>query len=274
MTSKPWWKEPTREQWAAFTAAWVGWVLDAFDFMVYVVVDAADDRASSASRSRPSRGSLTLTLLVRLAGGCVRGLDGGSLGPQAATDDVARVVRRVRRRDLLLALVHLRSSSSARCSASAWVRSGRRAPRSRWRACRRRMRKHRVGPAPGGLADRRHARRRRRVCSSSTSTRWRPMFLIGSIPAVLTIPLWFMFPSTKPAPRVAGAKRSRGHASCQPGRPADARPRLARDGARLHRLLRPAVRSTRLLLRGELHVVAEGRDGSRRCCSTPACSSA
>ena len=38
MTSKPWWREPTRAQWAAFGAAWTGWVLDAFDFMVYVLV--------------------------------------------------------------------------------------------------------------------------------------------------------------------------------------------------------------------------------------------
>jgi len=34
----PWWKEPTRAQWAAFAAAWVGWVLDAFDFTIYLVV--------------------------------------------------------------------------------------------------------------------------------------------------------------------------------------------------------------------------------------------
>src|SRR5262249_15077551 len=34
-------------------------------------------------------------------------------------------------------------------------------------------------------------------------TTWRPMFLIGAIPAALTFPLWFMFPNSKPAPRVA-----------------------------------------------------------------------
>jgi len=27
----PWWKEPTNDQWYAYTAAWLGWTLDAFD---------------------------------------------------------------------------------------------------------------------------------------------------------------------------------------------------------------------------------------------------
>ena len=32
----PWWKEPTRDQWYAFVAAWLGWTLDAFDFTVFL----------------------------------------------------------------------------------------------------------------------------------------------------------------------------------------------------------------------------------------------
>ena len=28
----PWWKEPTKDQWYAYMAAWLGWTLDAFDF--------------------------------------------------------------------------------------------------------------------------------------------------------------------------------------------------------------------------------------------------
>ena len=30
--SVPWWKEPTKDQWIAWWAAWLGWTLDAFDF--------------------------------------------------------------------------------------------------------------------------------------------------------------------------------------------------------------------------------------------------
>jgi SHS family lactate transporter-like MFS transporter len=48
---------------------------------------------------------------------------------------------------------------------------------------------------------------------------WRPMFLVGIIPAVLTIPLWFMFPTVRPAPRSAGAKRSAVKELATPGVP-------------------------------------------------------
>jgi MFS transporter, SHS family, lactate transporter len=34
----PWWKEPTKDQWYAFGAAWLGWVLDAFDFTVFLLI--------------------------------------------------------------------------------------------------------------------------------------------------------------------------------------------------------------------------------------------
>src|SRR5690348_7684417 len=34
----PWWKEPTRDQWYAYLAAWLGWTLDAFDFTVFLLI--------------------------------------------------------------------------------------------------------------------------------------------------------------------------------------------------------------------------------------------
>ena len=34
----PWWKEPTRDQWIAWIAAWLGWTLDAFDFTVFLLI--------------------------------------------------------------------------------------------------------------------------------------------------------------------------------------------------------------------------------------------
>jgi MFS transporter, SHS family, lactate transporter len=34
----PWWREPTRDQWYAFVAAWLGWTLDAFDFTVFLLI--------------------------------------------------------------------------------------------------------------------------------------------------------------------------------------------------------------------------------------------
>ncbi|MBX3156267.1 MAG: MFS transporter [Deltaproteobacteria bacterium] len=76
MTTKgkqvPWWREPTRGQWAAFMAAWSGWVLDAFDFTIFLMVqkEIADEFGVSIVALA---GSVTLTLLVRLAGGAVAG---------------------------------------------------------------------------------------------------------------------------------------------------------------------------------------------------------
>jgi SHS family lactate transporter-like MFS transporter len=34
----PWWKEPTKDQWMAYVAAWLGWTLDAFDFTVFLLI--------------------------------------------------------------------------------------------------------------------------------------------------------------------------------------------------------------------------------------------
>lgn len=71
-SSIPWWREPTRGQWAAFIAAWAGWVLDAFDFTIYILVMSDIAREFGVGVAAVS-GSLTLTLLVRLGGGAVSG---------------------------------------------------------------------------------------------------------------------------------------------------------------------------------------------------------
>jgi len=34
----PWWKEPTKDQWLAYVAAWLGWTLDAFDFTIFLLI--------------------------------------------------------------------------------------------------------------------------------------------------------------------------------------------------------------------------------------------
>jgi len=33
-----WWREPTRDQWLAYVAAWLGWTLDAFDFTIFLLI--------------------------------------------------------------------------------------------------------------------------------------------------------------------------------------------------------------------------------------------
>jgi SHS family lactate transporter-like MFS transporter len=61
-----------KPQWAAFGAAWIGWVLDAFDFTIYITVALSIIKEFGVSPMAIG-GSLTLTLLVRLAGGVVAG---------------------------------------------------------------------------------------------------------------------------------------------------------------------------------------------------------
>src|SRR6201986_965656 len=34
----PWWKEPTKDQWVAWIAAWLEWPLDAFDFTIFLLI--------------------------------------------------------------------------------------------------------------------------------------------------------------------------------------------------------------------------------------------
>jgi SHS family lactate transporter-like MFS transporter len=68
----PWWREPTRAQWATFLAAWTGWVLDAFDFTIFLMVQNQIAKEFDVKLVALA-GSVTLTLLVRLAGGFAAG---------------------------------------------------------------------------------------------------------------------------------------------------------------------------------------------------------
>jgi len=34
----PWYREPTKDQWLAYLAAWLGWTLDAFDFTIFLLI--------------------------------------------------------------------------------------------------------------------------------------------------------------------------------------------------------------------------------------------
>ena len=67
-----WWREPTRGQWMAFGAAWLGWVLDAFDFTIFLLVLPTIAEEFDVSLTAAA-GSITLTLLLRLLGGYAAG---------------------------------------------------------------------------------------------------------------------------------------------------------------------------------------------------------
>jgi MFS transporter, SHS family, lactate transporter len=72
MKTVSWWREPTRAQWCAFGAAWAGWVLDAFDFTIFMLVMPNIAREFGVA-SVATAGSITLTLFARLLGGFLAG---------------------------------------------------------------------------------------------------------------------------------------------------------------------------------------------------------
>lgn len=72
MAQTSWWREPTRGQWVTLGAAWAGWMLDAFDFTLFVLVMPHIAREFGVTFVSTTL-SLTLTLLVRLVGGWLAG---------------------------------------------------------------------------------------------------------------------------------------------------------------------------------------------------------
>ncbi len=78
-TNIPWWKEPTKDQWYAWVAAWMGWTLDAFDFTVFLLIMhpiAEEFHVSMTSVTFV----FTITLWMRLVGATASGWLGDRLG--------------------------------------------------------------------------------------------------------------------------------------------------------------------------------------------------
>jgi len=68
----PWWKEPTKDQWLAWIAAWLGWTLDAFDFTIFLLIMVE----ISKYFNRPLvdvTAVFTITLWLRLVGATASG---------------------------------------------------------------------------------------------------------------------------------------------------------------------------------------------------------
>ena len=72
-SSLPWFRQVNRDQWKAFLAAFLGWLLDGFDFtiMTFILIDIQN----SFTVDRALAGALgTVTLLFRLLGGLGAGM--------------------------------------------------------------------------------------------------------------------------------------------------------------------------------------------------------
>jgi MFS transporter, SHS family, lactate transporter len=75
----PWWKEPTKDQWYAFVAAWLGWTLDAFDFTVFLLIMAPISKEFGVSMTQVTF-VFTITLWMRLVGATASGWLGDRMG--------------------------------------------------------------------------------------------------------------------------------------------------------------------------------------------------
>src|SRR4029453_8399585 len=71
-SSLPWWKEPTKDQWYAYTAAWLGWTLDAFDFTLFLMIMVPIAKEFDVPSTAVAI-VFTLTLWLRLLGATAAG---------------------------------------------------------------------------------------------------------------------------------------------------------------------------------------------------------
>ena len=68
----PWWKEPTKDQWYAYIAAWLGWTLDAFDFTIFLLIMVPIAKEFDVPLTAVAI-VFTLTLWLRLVGATAAG---------------------------------------------------------------------------------------------------------------------------------------------------------------------------------------------------------
>jgi SHS family lactate transporter-like MFS transporter len=72
VTTVPWWREPTKDQWYAWVAAWLGWTLDAFDFTAFLVIIVPISKEFGVPLTEVTA-VLTITLWMRLVGATANG---------------------------------------------------------------------------------------------------------------------------------------------------------------------------------------------------------
>jgi SHS family lactate transporter-like MFS transporter len=128
--SMPWWKEPTKDQWYAFGAAWLGWVLDAFDFTVFLLIMVPIAKEFNVPLTDVAI-VFTLTLWMRLVGATAAGWMADRMGRKTplmisiAWFSVCNFIAGFSPTFWFLLLFRT-------LPASAWAPNGRAAPRWRW----------------------------------------------------------------------------------------------------------------------------------------------
>ena len=82
----PWWKEPTKDQWYAYFAAWMGWTLDAFDFTVFLLIMSPIAQEFGVPIIEVTA-VFSVTLVMRLGGATASGWLGRPFGTPGTADD-------------------------------------------------------------------------------------------------------------------------------------------------------------------------------------------
>ena len=75
----PWWKEPTKDQWYAWVAAWLGWTLDSFDFTIFLLIMLPISQEFGVPLTDVAV-VFTVTLWMRLVGAVCSGWLGDRVG--------------------------------------------------------------------------------------------------------------------------------------------------------------------------------------------------
>src|SRR5437870_1804751 len=78
-TPIPWWKEPTKDQWYAWVASWLGWTLDAFDFTMFLLIMVPISQEFGVPLTEVAF-LLSVTLWLRLVGAVGSGWLGDRIG--------------------------------------------------------------------------------------------------------------------------------------------------------------------------------------------------
>jgi SHS family lactate transporter-like MFS transporter len=78
----PWWKEPSKEQWKAWVAAWLGWTLDAFDFTIFLLIMVPIAMEFDVPLTAVTA-VFTITLWMRLVGATASGWMADLMGRKA-----------------------------------------------------------------------------------------------------------------------------------------------------------------------------------------------
>jgi hypothetical protein len=125
----PWWKDPTKDQWYAFVAAWLGWTLDAFDFTIFLLIMQPIAQAFNVPFLSVTF-VFTITLWMRLAGATASGWLCDRIGRKTP---LMIAILGYSFCNLAAGLAPRSCLSPAPSSASSWARNGRPVRRWRWK---------------------------------------------------------------------------------------------------------------------------------------------